>query len=152
MKNKYEALKLNLLKQQQELDMVHQRELQRKEERFSGELQRQEELPEVEERMRELLCHQHESFLKLLHELSGQPKESGGEDPGGPRGSMKTHSRKTHYKRVSEECGSGNSGNSGVIMIPSPCFNCIVKQQMANAFVFFVLYQARVIQDLSLII
>lgn len=30
MRNKYEALKLNLLKQQQELDMVHQRELQRK--------------------------------------------------------------------------------------------------------------------------
>lgn len=65
-RNKYEALKLNLLKQQQEQDMVHQRELQRKE-RFSGELQRQEELPEVEERMRELLCHQHESFLKLPH-------------------------------------------------------------------------------------
>lgn len=79
--------------------MVHQRELQRKE-CFSGELQRQEELPEVEERMRELLCHQHESFLKLLHELSEQLKESGGEDPEGPKGSMKTHSRKTHQTCV----------------------------------------------------
>lgn len=87
--------------------MVHQRELQQKErEHFSGELKRHEqELPEVEERMRELLCHQHESFQKLLHELSEQLKaraeeRARGEDPEGPRGSMKTDLRKTHQKWV----------------------------------------------------
>lgn len=98
-KNKHEALKLNLFKQLEEQDMVHQRELQQKEEHFYGELKRHEqELPEVEERMRELLCHQHESFQKLLHKLSEQLKarveeRARGEDPEGPRGSMKTDLR-----------------------------------------------------------
>lgn len=52
---KYEALKLNLQKKMQLTDVAHQRGLKIKEEHFSGELERHEqELSEVEEKMREL--------------------------------------------------------------------------------------------------
>lgn len=126
----------------EEQDMVHQRELQQKEEYFSGELKRHEqELPEVADRMREPTWELSKTVAQAVWAAEGQ---SGGESQRRRSTRIKRKhedQRGRHMKSESEQCGNGKSGYSAIIIILFSHLNAYWsnKKIVKSFFVFFVL-------------
>lgn len=129
----------------EEQDMVHQRELQQKEEYFSGELKRHEqELPEVADRMREPTWELSKTVAQAVWAAEGQ---SGGESQRRRSTRIKRKhedQRGRHMKSESEQCGNGKSGYSAIIIILFSHLNAYWSNKCE---IFFCVFCASVVKN-----